>query len=127
VPTLLDIRTHRLVPGSCRTFDELVRTHSLPMLKRFGIRVVAHGPSANDNNSYYLIAAFSSSAQRTEQLDAFYGSDDWRPNRDAFPALIDTYHTVAVELTAEIREALIPARRNPARGRLRRAHSTGLG
>jgi hypothetical protein len=110
VTALLDIRTYKLVPGSSHTFDEMVRKRSLPMLERFGIRVVAHGPSADGDDYYYLIRLFSSAAQREEQLEAFYGSDEWRENhRDAFLALIEAFHTVAIELTPGIREALISA------------------
>jgi hypothetical protein len=108
VTALLDIRTYKLAPGSCHTFDEMVRKCSLPMLERFGIRVVAHGPSADGDDHYDLIRAFASAAQRKEKLEAFYGCDEWRDNhRDAFLALIDAYHTVAVELTPGIREALL--------------------
>jgi hypothetical protein len=110
VTALLDIRTYKLVPRSSQTFDEMVRSRSLPMLERFGIRVVAHGPSADGDDHYYLIRAFSSAAQRKEKLQAFYGSDEWRENhRDAFLALIEAYHTVAIELTPSVREALIRA------------------
>jgi hypothetical protein len=108
--TLLEIRTYKLVPGSWNSFDEMVRTRSLPMLERYRIRVVAHGPSADRDDHYYLIRAFSSAAQRKEQLEACYGSNEWRENhRDAFLALIEAYHTVAIELTPDIREALISA------------------
>lgn len=107
---LLEIRTYKLVPGSWHTFDEMVRTRSLPLLERYDIRVVAHGPSADGDDHYYLIRAFSSAAQRKQQLETFYGSSEWRENhRDAFLALIEAYHTVAIELTPDIREALSSA------------------
>jgi NIPSNAP len=108
VTAVLEIRTYKLVPGSCHTFDEMVRKRSLPMLERSGIRVVAHGPSADGDDHFYLIRAFSSATQRKEQLETFYGSKEWQENhRDAFLALIETYHTVVVELTPDVREALI--------------------
>jgi NIPSNAP len=108
VTPVVEIRTYKLVPRSWRTFEEMVRERSLPMLERYGIRVVAHGPSADGDDHYYLIRAFSSAAQRKEQLEAFYGSSEWRENhRDAFLALIEAFHTVAIELTPDIREALI--------------------
>ena len=38
-----------------------------------------------------------------EQLDAFYGSDEWRQNhRDAALALIETYHTLLISLNGQI-------------------------
>jgi hypothetical protein len=98
-------------------FDTMVRERSLPMLERFGIRVVAYGPSADGDDHYYLIRAFSSAVERETQLGSFYGSDEWREkHRDAMLELIEAYHTVAIELSAPVREALRSATR--ARGDL---------
>jgi hypothetical protein len=109
---LLDVRTYKLAPGACDVFDDMVRERSLPMLERFGIRVLAQGPSADGADHYYLIRAFESAAQREQQLEAFYGSDEWREkHRDAFLALIEGYHTVAIELTPRVRAALTWAAR----------------
>lgn len=102
---VLDIRTYRLVPGGRDAFDRVARS-VLPMLERYGIRVVACGPSADPDDHYVLIRAFSSAAEREEQLDAFYGSDEWRENhRDSALALIEDYHVVAIELTPPVAEA----------------------
>jgi hypothetical protein len=111
---VLEIRTYKLAPGTRDDFDDMVRERSLPMLERFGIRVVAYGPSTTDGDDhYYLIRAFASDAERKEQLEAFYGSDEWRENhRDAFLALIEAYHTVAIELTPNVRAALTRAARS---------------
>jgi hypothetical protein len=107
---VLEIRTYKLVPGTRDAFDDMVRERSLPMLERFGIRVVAYGPSSDGDDHYYLIRAFRSADEREEQLEAFYGSEEWRENhRDAVLALIETYHTVAIDLTAPVREALASA------------------
>jgi len=108
--TMLEIRTYKLVSGASDEFDRLVREGPLPMLGRFGIRVVACAPSADGDDHYCLIRAFSSAAQRQEQLDSFYGSDEWRQDyREPVMGLIESYHTVAVELTAPVREALLAA------------------
>jgi hypothetical protein len=105
---VLDLRTYQLVPGGGEEFDRIFRERALPMLHRFGIDVVGYGASNDDHDVYYLIRAFPSAARREEQLDAFYGSDEWRENhRDAVLALIDSYHTVALELTPTIGRALI--------------------
>jgi hypothetical protein len=104
---VLDIRTYKLVPGGGQEFDRIFREGALPMLHRFGIDVVGHGPSLDDGDVYYLIRAFPSAAQREERLDSFYGSDEWRQNhRDAVLALIETYHTVLVPLTPTLRSGL---------------------
>jgi hypothetical protein len=107
---VLDVRTYKLFPGRRDEFDRLFRESALPMLERYGIQVVGYGPSVCDDDHYYLIRAFSSAARRDEQLDTFYGSDEWRQNyRDAVLALIETYHVVAIELTATNRRALLTA------------------
>jgi hypothetical protein len=96
---VLDIRTYRLVRGGGEEFDRIVREGALPMLHRFGIDVAGYGPSIDDGDLYCLMRVFPSVAQREEQLDSFYGSDEWRQNhRDAVLALIETYHTVVIEL-----------------------------
>lgn len=69
------------------------------MLGRHGIEVVAHGPSLEDGDVYYLMRAFPSAAIRDEQLGACYGSAEWRDNhRESVLALIQSYHTVLIEL-----------------------------
>jgi hypothetical protein len=106
----LDVRTYKLVPGGSKAFDRILREDALPMLERFGIRVVACGPSADAADHYYLIRSFSSPAERSEQLEAFYGSDEWRRNhRDAVMQLIESYHIVVIELTPRVRAALAEA------------------
>ena len=77
---VLDIRTYKLVPGGGEEFDRIVRESALPMLQRFGIEVIGHGPSLDDDDLYYLMRTFPSAARREEQLDSFYGSDEWRQN-----------------------------------------------
>jgi hypothetical protein len=54
--------------------------------------------------------SFASAAQRTEQLDAFYGSEEWRRNYSELASeLIETYHVVVIELTPPSRLASISA------------------
>ena len=96
---VLDLRTYKLVAGGAEQFDRIFRERVLPMLERFGIEVVGYGPSLDDGDLYYLMRAFGSENLREEQLDAFYGSEEWRQNhRDAVLALIETYHTLLIEL-----------------------------
>jgi hypothetical protein len=97
---VLDIRTYKLVPGGGKEFDRIFRERALPMLRRFGIDVVGYGPSLEDGDLYCLIRSFDSHADRDEQLEAFYGSDEWQRNhRDEVMALIESYHTVALSAT----------------------------
>ncbi len=105
---VLDIRTYKLVPDGGEAFDRIVRESALPMLHRFGINVVGYGPSLDDGDLYCLMRAFPSAARREERLESFYGSDEWRLNhRHPVLALIETYHTVLVPLTATIRHGLM--------------------
>ena len=92
---VLDIRTYKLVAGKRDEFDRIVREHSLPMLRRYGISVVAAGPSLQDDDHYILIRSFDSLDERREQLERFYGSDEWLENYDEpVMELIEAYHTV---------------------------------
>jgi len=104
---VLDVRTYKLVGGGGESFDRLFRECALPMLHRYRIQVVAYGASLADDDQYFLMRAFASSASRDEQLESFYGSDEWRQTyREAALALIETYHVVVVELTPSLRGAI---------------------
>jgi hypothetical protein len=97
---VLDLRTYQLVPGGGEDFDRLFRERALPMLERFGIEVLRYGHSLEDADLYFLMRTFPSVTHRNEQLDAFYGSEEWRQtHRDAVLALIQTYHTLLISLT----------------------------
>ena len=104
---VLDLRTYKLVPGGGEDFDRIFRERALPMLERFGIEVLRYGPSLEDADLYFLMRTFPSVTHRNEQLDAFYGSDEWRQNhRDAVLALIETYHTLLIGLSPAIRHGV---------------------
>jgi NIPSNAP len=94
---VLDIRTYRLVPGARDEFDRIFREHARPMLERHGIDVVAAGLSLLGDDLFTLVRSFDSREQRREQLEGFYGSDEWLENYDAaVMALIEAYHTVVI-------------------------------
>jgi hypothetical protein len=101
---VLDLRTYKLVSGGGEEFDRIFRERVLPMLRRFGIEVVGHGPSLDGGDLYYLMRAFGSAAQREEQLGSFYRSEEWRQNhREAVLALIETYHELLIDLPPSMR------------------------
>jgi hypothetical protein len=107
---VLEIRTYKLAAGKRDEFDRIFREGALPMLGRHGIHVVGHGRSLVDADHYYLARAFSSAARRREQLEGFYGSEEWTQNYDqAVMPLIETYHTVVIPLGARAAEALSSA------------------
>jgi len=94
---VLDIRTYRIAPGKREEFDRLFREHSLRLLERQGIRVVAAGPSLVDEDGYTLVRSFDSLEQRSEQLESFYGSAEWLENYDEpVTAMIEAYQVVVV-------------------------------
>ena len=97
--SLIEIRTLNLKPGTREQFHRLYIQESLPLLKRWNMDVVAHGPSLHDENTYYVIRRFDSLAQREQSEDDFYGSDDWKKGpREAMLALIENYVDVVLEL-----------------------------
>jgi hypothetical protein len=106
----VEIRSYNLKPGRRSEFHRLASEQAVPMLRRWKVDVVAHGPSPHDDVSYYLIRAYPSLAERQRSQDAFYGSDEWRQGpREAVLALIESYTTVVLELD----EAGVKALRRP--------------
>lgn len=75
---VVEIRGYNLKPGRRDEFHRLVTERSLPMLKRWRVDLVAHGPSLDDENAYYLIRAYPSVEGLRESQEAFYASDEWR-------------------------------------------------
>ena len=45
------------------------------MLQRWGVDVIALGPSLDDDDSYYLIRLYASLEERQRSQDAFYGTN----------------------------------------------------
>lgn len=96
---VVEIRSYNLKPGTRDTFQQLAERDAIPMLKRWKIDVVSHGPSLHDANSYFLIRSFASIDDRQKSEDAFYGSEEWKTGpRDAVLACIESYTTVVVRL-----------------------------
>jgi hypothetical protein len=115
-PAVLDVRTYELVAGAGTDFHALARDRAVPMLKRYGIRVVAYGPSADDEDMYYLVRAFDSRRMREQQLTFFYRSEEWL--RDYEPAvlrLIRSYHVAVIELSAAVADSLAAVLATPGR------------
>ncbi len=95
----VEIRAYNLKPGTRPEFHRLVTEQAVPLLRRGNIDVVAFGPSAHDDTSYFLVRAYASLADRQRSEDAFYGSDEWRKGpRTAILACIESYTTVVLPL-----------------------------
>jgi hypothetical protein len=96
---LVEIRSYNLKPGTREELHRLMVNHSLPMLKRWGVDVVACGPSLHDQDSYFLIRAYASLEDRQTSQDAFYDSEEWRQGpRELILALIESYTSVVLEM-----------------------------
>jgi NIPSNAP len=94
---ILEIRTYRLRPGTGARFHRAVVEKSLPMLERWGVEVVACGPSLDDADLYYLVRAYASLDELRESQDAFYGSDEWRLGpREEIVSLIESDISVVI-------------------------------
>lgn len=103
---ILEVRTYKLIAGQRTAFDREMR-RALPMLGRHGIRVVRFGPSLADDDHYILMRAYDSLEQRIEQVGGFYGSEEWaREHAPAVDPLLETYHTVLLEVEPAVIDAL---------------------
>lgn len=95
----VEIRSYNLRPGSGNEFHRLVLEESLPLLAQWDVDVVTYGPSAHDEDSYYLIRAFESLEERQSGEEAFYSSPGWREGpREKILSLIESYTTIVVEM-----------------------------
>ncbi|WP_327004335.1 NIPSNAP family protein [Dactylosporangium sp. NBC_01737] len=107
---ILEIRTYRLKPGTSDEFVRVMREESVPLLEASGIRVVDYGASlvAEDGHEEaYLMRAFTSLEAHQEQEERYYGSDAWRLGpREAIVSRIDSYHTIVIETSEQIVQAL---------------------
>ncbi len=89
---LVEIRSYQLHPGQGAALHEAVRTRAVPMLRAWGTEVVAFGPSPHAPDTYCLIRAYDSLADREARQAAFYGSDEWRQGpREAIVGAIASY------------------------------------
>lgn len=96
---IIEVRSYKLKPGTRSRLDTLFVERALPMLHRWDVDVVAHGPSLHDDCSYYLMRSYRDLAHRQQSQDAFYGSDEWRSGpRAAILECIDDYTDVVIEL-----------------------------
>jgi hypothetical protein len=94
---VIEIRSYTLKPGTRDSFHTLMAERALPMVRRWNIDVLGHGPSLQEDSSYYLIRAYKSVQDRQQMEDAFYGSDEWKKGpREAIVSRIIHYTTVIV-------------------------------
>jgi NIPSNAP len=98
---VFDLRTYQLKPGTGPEFHRIASEGVVPMLERYGIDVVAYGLSQVFDDRYFLLRSFASTAHRQEQLEAFYGSQEWLETfNDDIMSRIETYHVLVLPATA---------------------------
>jgi hypothetical protein len=104
---LVEIRAYKLKPGATEEFHAAVKTVAVPMLLRWGTEVVAFGPSAHEQDAYFLIRAYDDLADLTARQDAFYGSEEWRDGpREEIVSRIESYLSTVLWLSPESIEDL---------------------
>lgn len=99
---VIELRTYRLRAGSSASFAETMSAKSCPLLQRYGIAVLWHGASVDNEpgvEEYGLIRSFDSVADRAAKEERFYGSAEWHGGlRDEVMAGIESFHTVVLEV-----------------------------
>ena len=104
---LLEIRLFKVVPGTRAEFDRISREGTIPLMRRSGITVIAHGPSRNDDDGYYLLRAFPSEEDRVKHSQEFYTTEEWIAKYDEpVTAMIADYQTSVLPLTPALTEGL---------------------
>jgi hypothetical protein len=103
---IVEVRTYRLQPGRAEEFVRLMRAEGLPLLARYGITVLdcalSLDPDGEPQADAYLIRAFASRAEREAREGEFYARAAWNDGpRPAVLALIESHHTVVLDLPAE--------------------------
>ena len=107
MPQVLEIRTYTLHPGTATQFDRLFHEQALPLLQAAGTDVVAARPSLHDPDSYVLMRAYASLAERESSQDQFYGSAAWREGpRESILGCIAHYTSVVIEADAALLASL---------------------
>ena len=95
----VEVRSYNLKPGRREEFHRMVLDRSMPLVRKWKVDVVDFGPSLHDEDSYYLIRAYGSLAERASSHEAFYASPEWRQGpREAILALIESDTSVVLEL-----------------------------
>lgn len=95
----VEFRTYQLKPGTRETFQVLMTSESVPLLRAWGTDVVYHGPCALNPIGYVLIRAYENLEDLVQGQEAFYASRPWREGpREAILACIDLHATVVLEL-----------------------------
>ena len=107
---VVEIRTYKFKPGMGKDFFALLEGGAGEMLKRHGISVIGYGMSSHDPDTGFLMRGFATLEKREEQLNGFYGSEEWNTkyNTKAMSTL-DTYNTLVLTADDPAFKALLGA------------------
>jgi hypothetical protein len=98
--TCVEVRSYDLKPGSFDCYARLFAAEVLPLLRRWGHEVVFAGASLHGADTFVLIRAYESEADRAAKQDQFYGSADWREGpRGAVLALIEAFTSAVLPMS----------------------------
>jgi hypothetical protein len=99
---LIEVRSYKLKPGSSAAFHAAATQSAVPLLREWGMEVVAFGPSPHEVDAYFLVRAYADLAERNAQQEAFYGSDAWKngPSASIVP-LVESYLNTLLWLSPE--------------------------
>jgi hypothetical protein len=99
---LIEVRSYKLKPGTAEAFHAAATGAAVPLLKKFGMEVVAFGPSPHETDAYFLIRAYADLGDRNAQQEAFYGSDAWKQGpRASIVPLVESYLNTVLWLSSE--------------------------
>jgi hypothetical protein len=104
---LIEIRSYKLKPGTAAQFHNTAALTVVPMLREWGMDVIAFGPSAHEPDTYFLVRAYDDLADLNAQQEAFYGSALWRDGpRESIVSRIESYLSTVLWLSPESVEDL---------------------
>jgi hypothetical protein len=99
---LLEVRLFKLRPGTRTEFDRISREGTIPLMRQLGINVIAHGPSLNNENGYFLLRAFPSESERVEQSQALYTTAEWEKYDGPVMGMIEDYETAVLPVPDQL-------------------------
>jgi hypothetical protein len=99
------MRLFKVRPGTRPEFDRISREGTIPLMRKCGITVLAHGPSLNDDDGYVLFRAFPSAELRTELAQSVYATKEWEENyEEPVMTMIEEYHTTLLPVSRRVVE-----------------------
>lgn len=104
---ILELRIYKIHHGRRGEFADRMRYALVPLFKRHGIDVVHYGPSLHDEDSFILMRAYPSVADRQTMLDAVYGGAEWLVSHEEdVLGMIESYDTAVLDTDDWLLEVL---------------------